>query len=313
MGLPGGAVNPRRIAIVGFGHIGRTRHLPILAAGTDFKLVAIVDAAPVEAPDDCRVYRDHLALLADAEDIDAVAICTPPGPRSRIAADALLAGKHVLLEKPAAASLGDLQELVALAARQRKTLFAAWHSHFSLGVLEARHLLASRQIKRLHAIWHEDVERWHAGQAWIWEPKGFGVFDTGSNAISILTKIAPETVKVEQAEFLVEHGRDMPIAAHLALSLGEAGGIGDVDLDWRAKVDRREIEIECRDGMLLHLTNSGRHLHVDGQPVIEEENFEYPRLYTHFRRLIEGGASEVDFEPLRVVADAFLLARRRPA
>jgi predicted dehydrogenase len=303
-------MEPLRIAIVGFGHIARTRHVPVIAAGGDFRLVAISSGGPIDGPDGVRTYTDHRALLEDADTFDAVAICTPPGPRAQIAVDALLARKHVLLEKPAVATLGELSVLRKLAAKQGKSLFAAWHSQFSLGVIEAQRLLAARRIVRLSAIWHEDVERWHSGQSWIWEPKGFGVFDAGSNALSILTRIAPQTVSVDSADFLMTKHHAMPIAARLGLSIGGKGDGFEVDLDWRAKVDRRHIEIERDDGVTLRLSNSGRHLHVEGKPVFTEENFEYPRLYSRFRQLIEHGACDVDSEPLRLIADAFLVARR---
>ena len=283
----------------------------MIAAGGDFRLVAVANDGPFEAPDGCRHFASHRALL-DADGFDAVAICTPPGPRARIAADSLRAGKHVLLEKPATATLGELAQLSALAAQQRKSLFAAWHSQFSLAVNEAKRQLGGRRIVRLRAIWRENVERWHAGQSWIWEAGGFGVFDAGSNALSILTRIAPESFSIKSSNFLIATGRAMPIAARLELSNGGEGDFS-VDLDWRAEVDSREIEIEREDGAVLRLTNSARHLHVDEKPVVAEENLEYPRMYAHFRRLIDQNASDVDAEPLRLIADAFLVARSRPA
>jgi D-galactose 1-dehydrogenase len=304
-------MDPLRIAIIGFGQIARTRHLPVIAAGGDFRLVAVASDGPFDAPDGCRHFANHRALL-DADGFDAVAICTPPRPRARIAADALRAGKHVLLEKPAAATLGELAQLSVLAAQQRRSLLAAWHSQFSLAVNETKRLLGGRRIVRLRAIWHENVERWHAGQSWIWEAGGFGVFDAGSNALSILTRIAPESFIIESSDFLIATGRTMPIAARLELSNGDEGSFS-VDLDWRAEVDSREIEIEGDDGTVLRLTNSGRHLHVDGRPAVTEDNLEYSRLYAHFRQLIDQNASDVDAEPLRLIADAFLVASSRAA
>ena len=47
-------------------------------------------------------------------------------------------------------------------------------------------------MKRLLVTWKEDVRHWHPGQQWIWEAGGFGVFDPGINALSIVTKIMPD-------------------------------------------------------------------------------------------------------------------------
>lgn len=52
-------------------------------------------------------------VLADA-DVDAVSLCVPPGGRADLAAEALRAGKSVLLEKPPVMSVGELDDLVAI-------------------------------------------------------------------------------------------------------------------------------------------------------------------------------------------------------
>jgi len=70
---------------------------------------------------------DYRALLAN-ENIDAVMISTTPEPTHYpIAKESLLAGKHVLLEKPMALELWEADELIAL-ARQRKLLFTIGYS-----------------------------------------------------------------------------------------------------------------------------------------------------------------------------------------
>ncbi len=91
----------------------------------------------------------HFATLAALLDsklpIDAVALCTPPQARAALAAAALKAGKHVLLEKPPGATVSELAPLVALARETGRTLFAAWHSRFAPAVEPARAFLAERQ------------------------------------------------------------------------------------------------------------------------------------------------------------------------
>ena len=76
-------------------------------------------------------------------------------------------------------------------------LFQTWHSRFAAGVDAAREFLRTRQLVSGKIIWKEDVHHWHPGQRWIWEPGGFGVFDPGINALSLLTEILPKDVCVE--------------------------------------------------------------------------------------------------------------------
>ena len=54
--------------------------------------------------------------------------------------------------------------------------------------------------------------------AWIFEPGGLGVFDPGINALSILTRILPQSLFVTSADLAFPANRDAPIAANLALS-----------------------------------------------------------------------------------------------
>ena len=87
-----------RIAIVGFGKIARTQHVPAIAATPGAALVAVADPNVAEAG--VPLFPDLQALLRDGPEFDAVALCTPPQVRSVQAAIALAANKHVLLEKP---------------------------------------------------------------------------------------------------------------------------------------------------------------------------------------------------------------------
>jgi len=63
--------------------------------------------------------------------------------------------------------------------------------------------------------WKEDVLRWHPGQQWIWEPGGFGVFDPGINALSIVTRILPRELVLREATLYVPSDVQTPIAAEL--------------------------------------------------------------------------------------------------
>jgi D-galactose 1-dehydrogenase len=239
-----------------------------------------------------------------------VALCTPPQTRRSLAAAALRAGKHVLLEKPPGATVSELAPLIAVARQGGRTLFAAWHSRFAPAVEPARAFLAERQIKSVVVEWKEDVRIWHPGQAWIWEPGGFGVFDPGINALSIMTRILPRPFFVTEAELSFPRNRAAPIATDLAFS-DETGLPIRAEFDWRQTgTPTRDIRIETEAGRLT-LASSGRRLVHDDRMLVDEPKAEYPAIYRRFIELIANGVSDVDLSPLVHVADAFMLGRRR--
>jgi D-galactose 1-dehydrogenase len=295
------------IGIVGFGKIAEDQHVPSIAE-TDAVVLAGVSSQRGRAPDGVPVVREPAELFA-MPGIDAVAICTPPAARLEIAMAALDAGKHVLLEKPPAATLAEFSALVAHAERRQRVLFATWHSRFNAAVEETRRRLAGKRLRTLHIEWKEDVRRWHPGQEWVWDAGSFGVFDPGINALSILTRIMPAPVFVRSADLHYPENRGTPIAAFLRLAT-PGGGDLTADFDWRQEGEQSwNIAIETADGTRLDLTRGGAALAVDGVTVIDEEPREYRRIYARFADLLDAGESDVDAAPLRLVADAFLVGR----
>ena len=226
-----------------------------------------------------------------------------------MALKALAAGRDVLLEKPPATTLGESEPMTAAAAAAGRVLFATWHSRFAHAVAPAKAWLDGRAVRSVHVSWKEDVRRWHPGQAWIWEPAGFGVFDPGINALSILTGILPGSLMVREATLSFPENRATPIAATLAMS-GAGGCPVTVDLDWRQQGPQIwDIVVETDAGR-LQLKDGGARMLVNGAETTRGPDREYPAIYRRFAGLIARRESDVDTSPLRICADAFLTGRR---
>jgi D-galactose 1-dehydrogenase len=294
------------IAIVGMGKIARDQHVATILNDSRFRLAATVD--PGGGLEAIPTFPNLRSLLSDGPRIDAVAICTPPQVRADNAVVAIEAGLHVLLEKPPAPTVDALEALRALAAKQRVTLYAAWHSRHAPMVQASREWLAARPVKRGSIVWRENVHYWHPGQTWLQKPGGFGVFDPGINALSILTQILPRPVSVESADLEIPKNWHTPIAARL--SLITAGAAIATDFDLREDSPRIwNIEIEAESGETLSLREGGDSLSINGGSDLRAPNAEYKGIYRRFADLIAAGQSDVDTTPLQLVADAFLIAR----
>ena len=301
-------MSPINLAIVGVGKIVRDQHLPAVAGNGDYKLIAA--ASRHGTVDGIDNFKSIDEMLAAVPAIEAVSLCMPPQYRYEAAEKALSAGKHVFLEKPPGATLSEVADLEALAAAKGLSLFASWHSRYAPAVEAAKTFLAGMTIRSMRVIWKEDVRHWHPNQDWIWQAGGLGVFDPGINALSIVTHILPRPVFITAATLEFPENRDAPIAA--AMTFSDAKGLDlAAEFDWRQTGKQSWDIVAETDAGRMVLSEGGAKLSVDGALVHDEPEQEYPMLYRRFAEIVKAGTSDVDLAPLRHVADAFMLGRRK--
>jgi predicted dehydrogenase len=302
-------MKPIRIAIIGYGKIAADQHVPSIAGNDRFELVATSSRSGQGVE---RIYTDWRQLLREVEGLEAVAITTPPSVRHEIASACIEAGLHVLMEKPPTVTLSEVDDLTCLAEAKGVTLYGTWHSRHNPAVEAAARELAGTRIAEMQIVWQEDVHKWHPGQRWIWEPGGFGVFDPGINAFSIVTKIFPGALFVRSADLSFPENAETPIAAEVDFASDVADGPLHASLDFRrTEGEAWTIDIRTTDGRSVKLTEGGSRLSVDGEERAITGPGEYPGIYREFVDLIDQRRSLVDVRPLRLVADCLLAARRR--
>ncbi|MDR7332066.1 Gfo/Idh/MocA family oxidoreductase [Roseateles asaccharophilus] len=299
-----------KLGLVGIGKIARDQHIPAIAADPRFELVAT--ASRNASVDGVAAFTSVEALLAAVPELDAISICTPPQAHFQAALAALRAGKHVMLEKPPAATTREIALLQEEAARHGRTLFQTWHSRFAPAVSAARDWVHKSTLTGGAIRWKEDVHKWHPGQQWLWDAGGLGVFDPGINALSILTEVLSAEACVHKAALDFPENQQAPVAARLDLRT-EAGVSIDADFDFRHKGEEAwDIELFSTTAR-ARLSRGGSALEIDGRLVVDRPAMEgeYPGLYARFAELCAAGRSEVDWRPFQLVADAFLIGERR--
>lgn len=300
-------MHPIRLGLVGYGKIAQDQHVPAIHGSDRFELVAVATLGQ-HCPG-VPNFSSLAELLAEGPAVDAIAFCTPPQGRFALVEQALKAGKHVLVEKPPCSTLGEALALIdGVNAAGVSGLFA-WHSRFAPGVGNAVQWLEGKTLKQVRIDWKEQVRKWHPGQAWIWQAGGLGVFDPGINALSIVTELLPRALFVESANLSVPSNCQSPIAASLQMRSGEnVQVVAELDFDHSVN-EQWSIELQCDEGV-MRLDAGGAQVSIDGVTQAVSEEGEYPAMYGHFARLIDGGKSDLDLQPLRIVADSFFVGSK---
>ncbi len=115
----------QRVGLIGYGAWG-AHHARVVAANPDAALVAIAarsEATAAKARGEhpsCKVFTDYRELLA--QELEAVVIVLPSHLHHEVARAALVAGRHVLLEKPMALSVTQCADLTTLASAKERVL-----------------------------------------------------------------------------------------------------------------------------------------------------------------------------------------------
>jgi D-galactose 1-dehydrogenase len=295
-----------KLGLVGLGKIARDQHLPAIAVTDGAELIAV--ASRNAQADGVNNYPDLQTMLAGQPAIDAVILCQPPAARFEAAQMALRAGKHVFLEKPPGTTVREVEILAAIARAMDVTLFASWHSRFGAAVATAKAWIAENHPLAVSINWKEDIRVWHPGQDWILEAGGFGVFDSGINALSILTHLLDAPVRVTAATLEVPENRGAPIAAQLKMRTANDVPV-TADFDFRQTGPQSwDIIVEAVSGTIA-LSHGGNAVSFDGVTQNIESGEEYPAMYRQFVDLVRAGKSDVDTAPLQLVSDAFILGR----
>ncbi len=100
---------------------------------------------------DVTITKDYSEILSDPE-VEAVAVATPVTTHFAIAKSCLEAGKHVLVEKPVAASIAEAEELVRIAARVKRILFSGHTFLYNAAVVKMKELLDSGELGSIYYV-----------------------------------------------------------------------------------------------------------------------------------------------------------------
>ncbi len=193
------------IGLIGFGFAGKVFHAPILSAVPGLRLSAILQRHGDEAAErypDARIVRSLDELLA-IDEIALIVIATPNTSHFSLAKECLLAGRHVVVDKPFTTTYSEAAELVILAEEQKRILTVYQNLRFNGDFRTVWRLVDSRQLGRL-VLYESHFDRYRLQlrpNAWRERDEpGSGVFfDLGVHLIDQALTLfgTPEAITAE--------------------------------------------------------------------------------------------------------------------
>lgn len=194
------------VALFGFGLAGKSFHAPLIGVEPRLRLARVVTARKDEV---ARAYPEAIVStdagsVLSSDDVDLVVIATPNKTHASIARDALLAGKHVVVDKPFVPESTEGADLIALAAERARMLTVFHNRRWDADFLTVARLIREGRLGDLgHAEFRWDRLRPDVRQGWKELPdEGTGLLaDLGPHLIDqvLLLFGPPDTITGDTA------------------------------------------------------------------------------------------------------------------
>ncbi|RKD20087.1 oxidoreductase [Pelobium manganitolerans] len=143
--------NPIKTGLLAYGMSGKIFHAPFIDLHDGFELVAVFERTKNNAVADypnIKTYRSAEELIGDDE-IELIIVNTPNYTHYSYAKAALLAGKHVLIEKPFSVNRNEAEELFALAFRKNLKVLAYQNRRFDSDFKTVKNIIDSGRLGKI--------------------------------------------------------------------------------------------------------------------------------------------------------------------
>ena len=229
-------------SVVGFGIVGcgmiADFHVQALRSIADAHLIGVADvnfagAKRFAEKHGVLAYKNYEDMLKD-EAVDAVCICTPSGYHAELAKAALLAGKHVAVEKPIAMTVSDADAVIEVAKEKGKLLTVISQLRFSQDVIRLKEAVQGGSLGQIRfcnlsmKYWRE--ESYYTGSSW----KGSRLLDggvlmnQGIHGIDLLRHVIGGATVLSSVTDKMYHKIEAPDTA-LALLRYDCGALGTLE------------------------------------------------------------------------------------
>ena len=228
---------PVRFGLVGAGAIAQA-YAQAFSQTTAAKLVAVADSRREAAEKmadaaQCQAFTDA-ETMADAVELDAVLVCTPPSTHRDICCALLERGIHVLCEKPLAITSADAEAMIAAAEARGLHFTMASKFRYVADVQKAKELIANGTIGEVVLFENVFTGRVDMSTRWNSNPEiaGGGVLiDNGTHSVDVARFCLGELAEVQAMEG--NRIQLLPVEDTAKMFIRSRQGVlGSIDLSW---------------------------------------------------------------------------------
>ncbi len=174
-------MRPVGYAVVGLGAISQQAVLPAFAHSKKARLAAVVSGDRDKAKRLAGQFQanahfsyDEYAECLKNPDVEAVYVATPPGEHERYAVQAARTGKHVLCEKPLAATVPECRRMVRACQENAVQFMTGYRKYFEPGSVALKKLISGGELGRvdiIHAVFTEFRPAGDSSPDWLFKRK----------------------------------------------------------------------------------------------------------------------------------------------
>ena len=239
-----------KVGVVGFGYWGPrlVRNFSV-APGADMRIIADFD--PTRRALACETHpgvkvTEHFKDLLHGDDVDLIVIATPLSSHYELALAALQAGRHVLIEKPIAATADETLRLIEAADRANRMLMVDHTFVYTEAVRKIHELIGSGN---LGDIYYFDSVRVNLG---LFQHDTNVIYDLAVHDLSIMDYVLP-TMPTSVSATGTRHFTDQSEnIAYLTLFSNDDTAISHIHVNWLAPVKVRRTLIGGSRKMIVY-------------------------------------------------------------
>ncbi len=204
-----------------------------------------------------KYHTNNYMDLLERKDINTVSICVPNFLHYEVAANAILAGKNVLVEKPFTLKTGEAEKLVSLASRKKVKLGVVHNKRYNLATQEARAIIKRGELADIYMadfrliLNGPNIGR--KGSSWTFDPEksgGGALMDLGIHMVDLVRWMLGEVSSVFATTSSFFKKLKVDCSANAILKV-ESGALCSLQVGWLSSYQEDAITFWGTAGTLL--------------------------------------------------------------